>query len=49
MNGKKFDRLNVLKSDGAVLVSINGRYKRYYANGSYGKKLNMKRFKYERH
>lgn len=42
-----FYKLNILEGNGAVCISVNSRYKAYYANGSYGKKLKMNRIKYE--
>ena len=40
------ETLNVLKCAGATCVSINSRWKRYYATDLITKKLKMKKYKY---
>ena len=43
----KTEVLNVIRCDGAVCISINNNYKKYYSNGVSGRNLNIKKYKYE--
>lgn len=44
---QKKETLNVIRCNGAVCVSMNSNYKKYYSDGISGRSLNMKRYKYE--
>lgn len=46
MGRTKTDVLNIIRCDGAVCVSVNSNYKKYYAN-QVRRKLNIKRYRYE--
>lgn len=43
----KTEVLNVIRCDGAVCVSVNNNYKKYYSNGISGRNLNIKKYRYE--
>lgn len=47
MRRTKTEVLNVIRCDGAVCISINNNYKKYYSNGVSGRNLNIKKYKYE--
>jgi hypothetical protein len=41
----KKDTINIVECDGAVCVSVNENFDRYYAQGVSSKKLNIKKYK----